>query len=94
MLLTADPERRGLGVIAKITDFGAPRARLAGEGGWGGVAGCMRAAAAGARRAGALINVAPPPPRAGLSRSLSLNQTHVTTHSLGTITHMPPELFK
>jgi hypothetical protein len=31
---------------------------------------------------------------AGLSRALSLGQTHVTTHSMGTITHMPPEMFK
>ncbi|GBF87404.1 hypothetical protein Rsub_00115 [Raphidocelis subcapitata] len=30
----------------------------------------------------------------GLSRALSLGQTHVTTHSMGTITHMPPEMFK
>jgi hypothetical protein len=30
----------------------------------------------------------------GLSKALGLNQTHVTTHSMGTITHMPPELFK
>ena len=30
----------------------------------------------------------------GLSKALALNQTHVTTHSMGTITHMPPELFK
>lgn len=31
---------------------------------------------------------------AGLSKAMALDQTHVTTHSLGTITHMPPELFK
>ncbi|KIY99239.1 hypothetical protein MNEG_8725 [Monoraphidium neglectum] len=30
----------------------------------------------------------------GLSKALGLNQTHVTTHSMGTVTHMPPELFK
>ncbi|KAI8468625.1 MAG: hypothetical protein J3K34DRAFT_477631 [Monoraphidium minutum] len=30
----------------------------------------------------------------GLSKALALDQTHVTTHSLGTISHMPPELFK
>ncbi|GBF87403.1 hypothetical protein Rsub_00114 [Raphidocelis subcapitata] len=30
----------------------------------------------------------------GLSKALALDQTHVTTHSMGTITHMPPEMFK
>jgi hypothetical protein len=33
-------------------------------------------------------------PTPGLSKALGLNQTHVTTHSMGTVTHMPPELFK
>lgn len=109
MLLSSEPGSPW-GLTAKISDFGGRITVPTGSGRSRDPALLLAQALSGslkpgrpalwalkssrAKRLALLLACHCAPQPAGLSKALGLHQTHVTTRSLGTVTHMPPELFK